>query len=192
MEGIQLLGAPSMNLKPGSKRSAQNIGTSGSETRKPPSAKKFAIQRMASLLSLGTNRSTRAPTSGVKRMIESIWFCMKVLSCSASGATTLVVHVIEHETYQARGHHQRVPLDQTPLEQTCRIRQHARENRRTVDADSVDDPFVPPTGNRRRQARDPAGGVDRAIHHIRVKPRGRFAQPQHAEADISQLATAGE
>jgi hypothetical protein len=26
---------------------------------------------------LGTNRRIRAPTSGVKRMIESMWFCMK-------------------------------------------------------------------------------------------------------------------
>jgi hypothetical protein len=28
------------------------------------------------LFSLGTNRRISAPTSGVKRMIESIWFCM--------------------------------------------------------------------------------------------------------------------
>ena len=83
MEGIQLLGAPSMNLKvAGSKRCAQNMGTSGSEIRKPPSAKKFAIQRMASLFSLGTNRRTSAPTSGVKRMIESMWFCMKFSASS--------------------------------------------------------------------------------------------------------------
>src|ERR1700677_3281931 len=84
MEGIQLLGVPSMNLKPGSKRCAQNHGTSGSETRKPPSAKRFAIQRTASLFSLGTNRSTSAPTSGVKRIIESMWFCMKVQLLASS------------------------------------------------------------------------------------------------------------
>ncbi len=70
MVGIHVLGAPSMNLKPGSKRCAQNIGTSGSEIRKPPNAKMLAIQRTASLLSLGTNKSTRAPRSGVNRMIE--------------------------------------------------------------------------------------------------------------------------
>ena len=72
IDGIQLFAEPSMNLKPGSKRCAQNIGTSGSEIRNPPSAKIFAIQRMASLFSLGTNRSRSAPTSGVKRMIESM------------------------------------------------------------------------------------------------------------------------
>ena len=60
MEGIQLLGVPSRNLNArASKRCAQNIGTSGSEIRKPPSAKMFAIQRIASLFSLGTNRSTK-------------------------------------------------------------------------------------------------------------------------------------
>ncbi len=80
IEGIQLLALPSMNLKPGSKRCAQNIGTSGSETSKPASAKKFAIQRMASLFSFGTNRRISAPSSGVKRMIDKIWFCMKALS----------------------------------------------------------------------------------------------------------------
>ncbi len=78
MEGIQLLGVPSMNLKrSGLCICAQNHGTSGSEMRNPPSAKKFAIQRMAALFSLGTNRRMKAPTSGVKRMIESMWFCMK-------------------------------------------------------------------------------------------------------------------
>src|SRR6266513_368490 len=72
MEGIQLLGPPSMNLNPGSNRSAQNSGTSGRDIRKPPSAKMLATQRMASLFSLGTNSSRIAPTSGVKRMIESM------------------------------------------------------------------------------------------------------------------------
>ena len=72
IDGIQLFGEPSMNLKPGSKRSAQNAGTSGSEIRNPASAKIFAIHRMASLFSLGTNISRIAPTSGVKRMMESM------------------------------------------------------------------------------------------------------------------------
>src|ERR1700738_616613 len=70
IEGIQLFGVPSRNLKPGSKRCAQNMGTSGSEIRNPPSAKMFEIQRIASLFSLGTNRRTSPPTSGVKRMID--------------------------------------------------------------------------------------------------------------------------
>src|SRR5208283_988973 len=75
IEGIQLFGVPSRNLKwdgVTSKRCAQNIGTRGSEIRKPASANRFAIQRIASLFSLGTNRRTNAPTSGVKRMIESM------------------------------------------------------------------------------------------------------------------------
>src|SRR5580698_191538 len=76
MEGIQLLGAPSMNLKPGSKRCAQNQGTSGSETKNPASAKRLPIQRMASLLSLGTKSSRIAPISGVNKMIERIWLCI--------------------------------------------------------------------------------------------------------------------
>ena len=76
MEGIQLFGAPSINLKPGSKRCCQNQATSGIDTRKPASAKMFAIQRMPSLFSLGTKRRRNAPTSGVKRMIERMWFCI--------------------------------------------------------------------------------------------------------------------
>src|SRR5438128_8418917 len=76
MEGIQLFGAPSMNLKPGSKRCCQNQATSGIDTRKPASAKMFAIQRMPSLFSLGTKRRRNAPTSGVKRMIERMWLCI--------------------------------------------------------------------------------------------------------------------
>jgi hypothetical protein len=40
------------------------------ETRKPASAKKFAIQRMACLFSLGTNRRKSAPRRGVKRMMD--------------------------------------------------------------------------------------------------------------------------
>src|SRR5712671_2538828 len=83
MEGIQLLGEPSINLNPGSKRCAQNHGTSGNETRKPASAKMFAIQRTASLFSLGTNRSTIAPTSGVKRMMERMWLYMAWLRASS-------------------------------------------------------------------------------------------------------------
>ncbi len=59
-----------MNLKPGSKRCAQNIGTSGSEIKNPPSAKMLAIQRIASLFSLLTNRSNIAPTSGVNKMMD--------------------------------------------------------------------------------------------------------------------------
>src|SRR5579864_4986012 len=78
MEGIQLLGAPSMNLKPGSNRCAQNHGTSGIETKRPAKAKIFAIQRMASFCSLGTNMSKRAPASGVNKMIERIWLCIFV------------------------------------------------------------------------------------------------------------------
>src|SRR5580658_4517492 len=78
MEGIQLLGVPSMNLNPGSKRCAQNHGTNGIEIRKPPNEKMFAIQRMASFCSFGTNRRKRAPTSGVNKMIERIWLCIFV------------------------------------------------------------------------------------------------------------------
>src|SRR5580704_12382576 len=138
MEGIQLFGVPSINLK----RSAlcicaQNHGTSGREIRKPPSANRLAIQRMASLFSLGTNRRISAPTSGVKRMIESMWFCMKVQLLASSCVS--VVHVIKNKPYQSRGHHQRVPLHQTPLKQPRGIRQHPRQNCWTVDADAIDD-----------------------------------------------------
>src|SRR3954452_10481291 len=75
MEGIQLFPVPSMNLNGAGSpllTSAQKAGTSGSEIRNPPSAKMLAIQRIASLFSLGTNKSRIAPTSGVKRMIESM------------------------------------------------------------------------------------------------------------------------
>src|SRR5215471_13865805 len=72
IDGIQLLAAPSTNLKPASKRFSQNQGTSGSETNSPASANMLAIQRIAFLLSLGTNKSRIAPRSGVKRMMESM------------------------------------------------------------------------------------------------------------------------
>src|SRR5580700_1983100 len=78
MEGIQLFGVPSMNLNPGSKRCAQNHGTSGIETKSPARAKMFAIQRMASFCSCGTKMSSRAPASGVNKMIERIWLCIFV------------------------------------------------------------------------------------------------------------------
>src|SRR3982074_691126 len=84
MDGIQLLAAPSINLKPGSRRFSQNQGTSGSETRKPASAKTFAIQRTASLFSLGTNKRTIAPTSGVNKMVDQIGLYMKRFSVASS------------------------------------------------------------------------------------------------------------
>ena len=65
-----------MNLNPGSKRCAQNHGTSGIETRRPAKAKMLAIQRMASFCSLGIKMSRRAPASGVNKMIERIWLCI--------------------------------------------------------------------------------------------------------------------
>src|SRR5215471_9242674 len=83
MEGIQLLAAPSRNLKPDSPRTAQNAGTSGRDTRRPARAKMLAIHRIASLFSFGTNNSRIAPTSGVNRMIERMWLDI-VLSFSAS------------------------------------------------------------------------------------------------------------
>src|SRR5947208_15146088 len=77
MDGIQLFVAPSINLNPGSKRFSQNQGTSGRETRRPARAKRLAIQRMAFLLSLGTNKSRIAPTSGAKRLMDKMWLYMK-------------------------------------------------------------------------------------------------------------------
>jgi hypothetical protein len=78
--GIQLFAAPSWNLKPGSLFTAQNHGTSGSDTANPAMAKTFASQRIAFLLSFGTNRRISAPTRGVNRMIERMWLYIKVLS----------------------------------------------------------------------------------------------------------------
>src|ERR1700674_2445169 len=95
MDGIQLLAVPSINLKPGSRRFSQNQGTSGSETRKPASAKTFAIQRTASLFSLGTNKRTIAPTSGVNRMIERMRDCIEQFSVARR---RLPVHI----THQSR------------------------------------------------------------------------------------------
>src|ERR1022692_4643139 len=62
----------------------------------------------------------------------------------------------------------------------------------TVDADAVDDPCIPPLGNGRGQASNPACRVDRAIHNIGIEPRGRFAESHHAETDVSQLAASGK
>src|SRR6516164_4141068 len=70
IEGIHLSGAPSTNLKPGSKRTCQNQGTSGRDRRKPAKAKILAIQRMVPLSSLGTNSSRIAPRSGVNKITE--------------------------------------------------------------------------------------------------------------------------
>src|SRR5579863_280896 len=97
MEGIQLFGAPSMNLNPGSKRCAQNHGTSGIETSRPAKEKRFAIQRIASFCSLGTNMSKRAPASGVNKMIERIWLCIFVHYAGEGGPRhTITNHTISH------------------------------------------------------------------------------------------------
>src|SRR5579862_3852461 len=123
IEGIQLFAAPSMNLNGAVSpllTNAQNAGTSGSEIRNPPSAKILASQRMASLFSLGTNRSNIAPTSGVKRMIESMCDCIVSTFrrdvASYVSATASVIHVIKDEPDQSCGHDQRVPLHQPGLE----------------------------------------------------------------------------
>src|SRR5579862_1729490 len=89
MEGIQLLGVPSMNLNPGSARCAQNHGTSGIETKRQASEKSFAIQRMASFCSWGINMSKRAPTRGVNKMIERIWLCIFVHYAGEGARATL-------------------------------------------------------------------------------------------------------
>src|SRR5208337_4946884 len=101
-----------------------------------------------------------------------------------------VIHVIENETYQSRGHDQGVPLDQTPLQQAGGIRKHARQNSGTVDTNAIDDPFVPPTGNCGAETSDPACGVDCSVDDVSVEPRGRFAESHHAETDVSWFATA--
>ncbi len=51
-------------------------GPAAAKSESPASAKMFAIQRMASLFSFGTNRRRSAPSSGVKRMIDRMWFCI--------------------------------------------------------------------------------------------------------------------
>src|SRR5271165_900428 len=76
MDGIQLLGAPSMNWKPPRSLAAQNHGTSGSETRNPSMPKMLPTQRMASLFSFGNSRRTIAPTSGVNKIMERMWLCI--------------------------------------------------------------------------------------------------------------------
>src|SRR5579864_2284842 len=124
MEGIQLLGAPSMNLNPGSKRCAQNQGTSGIETSSPAREKRFAIQRMASFCSFGTNRSKRAPASGVNKMIERIWLCMFYTVTRARAPAphnSLSPGIVSDESHQSHHHHQCIPLHQTPLQQPHRI-----------------------------------------------------------------------
>src|ERR1700735_3521042 len=107
-----------MNLNPGSPRCAQNHGTSGRETSNPLSAKKLAIQRMASLFSLGTNRSTSAPTSGVNRIMERMWLyifsfelramsfeqsrtCLLEARSSQLAARSSVIHVINDKPDQS-------------------------------------------------------------------------------------------
>src|SRR6516164_3705797 len=119
IEGIHLSGLPSTNLNPGSKRTCQNQGTSGRETRKPAREKILAIQRIVPLSSLGTNISRIAPMSGVNKMIERMWLCIvhplrrrrrpRHRSCSSPG-------VVGDDSYQTNHHHQAVPLHQTPLQ----------------------------------------------------------------------------
>jgi len=103
-----------------------------------------------------------------------------------------VIHVIKHEPNQPRGHDQRIPLHQSPLKQSRGIAEHACQNRWTVDADSVDDPFVPPTGECGNDARDPSTGVYHAVDDIRIEPRTGLAESHGSETHTPQLATTGE
>src|SRR5580700_1432515 len=107
IEGIQLFGVPSMSLNPGSKRCAQNHGTSGIETKRPANEKRFAIQRMASFCSFGMNMSKRAPTSGVNKMIERIWLCIFVHYANEGAAQPhqSSPSIIGDESYQSQNHH---------------------------------------------------------------------------------------
>src|ERR1700756_2019991 len=202
MLGIQLFGAPSRNLKAcvASNRCAQNMGISGSETTKPAIAKMLAIQRIASLFSLGTNMSRIAPTSGVNRTIESMWFCIKsssrfsVASCQISSdipspmpypwrneqptAVTRypsAVRIIRNKTQQSGDHDQRVPLHQSPLQETGGIGQGARQRRRPVHQQAVNNPFVPPHREPRRGSRAPARTINGAINHVHISPRRSIA-----------------
>src|SRR5271157_3262523 len=85
MEGIQLFGWPSTKRKPERSLTAQNQGTSGSETANPRKAKMFATQRIASLFSFGNSSRRIAPTSGVNKIIERMWLYIKsVLSFQPS------------------------------------------------------------------------------------------------------------
>ena len=70
-DGIQ--DARSTNWNCGSCELYQNH--SGSETRKPASANRFATQRMALPFSFGMNSSRTAPASGRKRISDSSGKC---------------------------------------------------------------------------------------------------------------------
>src|SRR5579883_3206630 len=133
------------------------MGTSGSEMRKPARAKRLAIQRIAALFSLGTNRRRMAPTSGVKRMMERMWFCIEnssqlpassiPVSVQKSGrepgvligSLRLSVRIIKNKTQQARDHNEGVPLHLSPFEQAEWVGQDACQDRGAVDPEAVDD-----------------------------------------------------
>src|ERR1700722_6427526 len=100
--------------------------------------------------------------------------------------------IIGDKSYQTQHHHQRVPLHQTPFQQPHGIGQHPRKYCGTVYQYAVDDPFVPPTGERTAEASDPAGAVYYAIDYVRVKPGCGFARAHHAETSVSYFAAAGE
>ena len=99
------------------------------------------------------------------------------LKAKSSAELSSVIHIIKSETYQACGHDQGIPLHQAPFEQARGITEHARQDRGAVDADAVDDPLVPPTGERCGSAGDGAGGVDGAVDDVCVEPRTGFARP---------------
>ena len=46
----------------------------------------FATQRIAFLFSFGMNRRTKAPTSGVNKMIERMWFYIEQFSALSSSS----------------------------------------------------------------------------------------------------------
>src|SRR5579883_1919001 len=186
------------------------MGTSGSEMRKPARAKRLAIQRIAALFSLGTNRRRMAPTSGVKRMMERMWFCIEnssqlpassiPVSVQKSGrepgvligSLRLSVRIIKNKTQQARDHNEGVPLHLSPFEQAEWVGQDACQDRGAVDPEAVDDPGVEPLGNRGGNAASPAASVDGAVHDVHVGPTSAVPQAEHAEADVPCLTAPGE
>jgi hypothetical protein len=80
--GNPVVGSAFDELEAGSKRCAQNMGTSGSETRNPPSAKMFASSG-SRLYSLGNKQENERSDERREKMIDSMWFCIRALASSS-------------------------------------------------------------------------------------------------------------
>src|SRR5688572_16894453 len=114
---------------------------------------RLAHIRIRSLFFPGMKNRTANAARGEKRMMLS--------KCWSIGSTG---DVIPQERYRPNYHKQRVSLYTPGLQNARRVGKHFHEERSRSHR-AIDDPGVPPDGERRTEPRQPAGAIYAAIHY---------------------------